>query len=135
MELNTPNIEYISIKIAGKDVTLAYCFGSEVSYKLLTDEEIYPFINEAIVAINDKPPHMPDLRKTIFLIIACAMTYYESKGQKSPIEDKDLIYHASPDDIGRAIGTIAGLYIDFYKIPVGEPDEPKKRPSRKRKNA
>ena len=28
------------IKIAGKDVTLAYCFGTEIGYKMLTDEEI-----------------------------------------------------------------------------------------------
>ena len=30
-------------------------FRFEVSYKLLTDEEIHPFITEAIVALNDKP--------------------------------------------------------------------------------
>jgi hypothetical protein len=123
------------IKIAGKDVTLAYCFGSEVSYKLLTDEEIHPFITEAIVALNAQPPHMPDLRKTIFLIIACAMTYYESKGQNSPIEDKDLLYRCEPEELGIALGTIINMYAEFYHIPKDEPKDKEPKRGKKRKNA
>ena len=55
-----------------------------------------------------------------------AMTaYYESQNQQNPIEDKELIFHASPEDIGITIGTIASMYIEFYKMPVGEPEEKK----------
>lgn len=123
------------IKIAGKDVTLAYCFGSEVGYKLLTDEEIHPFLTGAIVALNDKPARMPDLRKTIFLIIACATAYYESKGQDSPIEDKDLMYSCEPEELGIALGTIINLYAEFYHIPKDEPKDKEPKGGKKGKNA
>ena len=122
------------ITLCGKQVTLAYCYATEINYKLLADQECTDFVREVLQGLSEKK--IPDTRKAIYLIISAITAYYESQGMESPIEDKDLIYHASPDDIGRAIGTIAGLYIEFYKIPVGEPkDEPKKRPSRKRKNA
>jgi hypothetical protein len=68
---------------------------------------------------------MPDSRKAIYLIMSAMTAYYESKNQENPIEDKELIFHATPDDIGLAVGTIAGLYIEFYKIPVGEPEDKK----------
>lgn len=122
------------ITLLGKQITLAYCFGTEISYKLLADEECTDFIKEVIIGLNDKKE--PDRRKSIYLIMSAMTAYYESQNQENPIEDKELIFHATPAELGLAVGTIAGLYIEFYKIPVGEPkDEPKKRPSRKRKNA
>lgn len=123
------------ITIAGKTVTLAYCFGTEIGYKMLTDEDIHPFITEAIVAINEKPARMPDLRKTIFLIIACATAYYESKGQESPLEDKDLMYNAEPTEIGLALGTVLNLYAEFYHLPKDEPKKKEPKGGKKRKNA
>ena len=124
------------ITILDKKVTLAYCYGTEISYKLLADEECTEFIREVIASIQTKK--MPDSRKSIYLIIAAMTAYYESQNQQNPIDDKQLIYHATPEDIGLALGTIAGLYIEFYHIPVGEPeDKPEKtgRGSRKSKNA
>lgn len=121
------------ITLCGKQVTLAYCYATEINYKLLTDQECTDFVREVLQGLSENK--IPDTRKAIYLIISSATAYYESQGGKSPIEDKDLIYHASPDDIGRAIGTIAGLYIEFYKIPVGEPEGKKGKGGRKRKNA
>jgi hypothetical protein len=123
------------ITIAGKTVTLAYCFGTEIGYKLLTDEDVHPFITEAIVAINEKPARMPDLRKTIFLIVACATAYYESKGQDSPIADTDLMYDCQPEEIGIALGTVLNLYAEFYHLPKDEPKDKEPKGGRKRKNA
>ena len=124
------------ITLCGKQVTLAYCYGTEISYKLLADEECTDFVNEVIKRLKEN--RMPDSRKAIYLIMAAMTAYYENQSKENPIEDKELIFHASPDDIGLAIGTIVGMYIDFYKIPAGEPKdkEPKgNRVSRKSKNA
>lgn len=124
------------ITLLGKQVTLAYCFGTEISYKLLADEECTDFVKEVIIGLKDKKE--PDRRKSIYLIMSAMTAYYESQNQENPIEDKELIFHATPDELGLAVGTIAGLYIKFYKIPVGEPeDKPEKtgRGSRKSKNA
>lgn len=111
------------INIMGKQVTLAYCYGTEISYKLLADEECTDFIVEVLKCLQEN--RMPDSRKAIYLIMSAMTAFYESQSQKNPIEDKELIFHASPEDIGLAIGTIAALYIEFYKIPVGEPEDEK----------
>lgn len=123
------------ITLLGKPITLAYCFGTEISYKLLADEECTDFIKEVIIGLNDKKE--PDRRKSIYLIMSAMTAYYESQNQENPIEDKELIFHATPDELGLAVGTIAGLYIEFYKIPVSEPEEKPngKRITRKSKNA
>lgn len=111
------------ITLCGKQVTLAYCYGTEISYKLLADEECTEFVREVLQGLAENK--MPDSRKAIYLIMSAMTAYYESKNQENPIEDKELIFHATPDDIGLAVGTIAGLYIEFYKIPVGEPEDKK----------
>ena len=121
------------ITILDQKVTLAYCYGTEISYKLLAEEECTEFIREVIASIQSKK--MPDARKSIYLIIAAMTAYYESQGQKNPIEDKQLIYHATPDDVGLALGTIAGLYIEFYHTPVGEPEDKPQKTGRKQKNS
>jgi hypothetical protein len=111
------------ITLCGKQVTLAYCYGTEISYKLLADQECTEFVREVLQGLAENK--MPDSRKAIYLIMSAMTAYYESKNQENPIEDKELIFHATPDDIGLAVGTIAGLYIEFYKIPVGEPEDKK----------
>jgi hypothetical protein len=124
------------ITLLGKQVTLAYCYGTEISFKLLADQECTEFVREVLIGLSENK--MPDSRKAIYLIMAAMTAYYESENKENPIEDKELIFHASPEDIGLAVGTIAGMYIEFYKIPVGEPEdkEPEgNRVSRKKKNS
>ena len=123
------------ITLCGKQVMLAYCYGTEISYKILADQECTEFVREVLTGLQDN--RMPDIRKTIYLIMSAMTAYYESHNQPNPIEDNELIFHAIPEDIGLAIGTIAGMYIEFYKIPVNEPDdkEPKKKHGKKEKNA
>ena len=111
------------ITLLGKQVNLAYCYGTEISFKLLADEECTDFVKEVLIGLQENK--MPDTRKSIYLIMSAITAYYESNGEKNPIEDKELIFHATPDDIGLAVGTIARMYIDFYKIPIGEPEEKK----------
>jgi len=113
------------IELLGKKVRLAYCFGTEISYNLLADEECTDFVREVLAGLAQEQPKMPDTRKSIYLIMSAMTAYYESNGEKNPIEDKELIFHATPEDIGLAVGTIARMYIEFYKIPIGEPEDKK----------
>ena len=113
------------ITLCGKQVTLAYCFGTEISYKLLAEQECTDFVREVLAGLAQEQPKMPDTRKSIYLIMSAMTAFYESNGEKNPIEDKELIFHATPEDIGLAVGTIARMYIDFYKIPIGEPEDKK----------
>jgi hypothetical protein len=124
------------ITICGKQVTLAYCYATEISYKILSDEDIIDFGQEVVEKIQHE--QMPDIRKTIFLIIASMQSYYESKGEQCPVTDKELMYECTPQEIGMALGVIIGLRTNFYHVPSDEPEdkEPKdKRVARKPKNA
>ena len=120
------------ITICGKQVTLAYCYATEISYKILSDEDIIDFGQEVIEKIQHE--QMPDIRKTIFLILASMNAYYESKGEKAPVSDKELMYECSPQEIGQALGVIIGLRSQFYHVPTDEPED-KPTGEKKEKNA
>lgn len=104
-------------------VMLGYCFATEISYKILTEEDIHDFIKVVIEFIEKKK--MPDTRKSIFLIVAAMQAYYESIGKKPPLTDKDLMYYMTASEMGTAVGTIVGLYIEANKSPNGEAEEKK----------
>lgn len=109
------------ITLCGKPVTLAYCYATEISYKLLSGQDINDFMPEVFEAIQREA--MPDARKTLYLILAATQANYNSQGMEPPIKDTDLMYETSPLEIGTALGTIIGLRADFYHIPEGEPED------------
>lgn len=124
------------VTLCGKVVTLAYCYATEIIYKILSDEDIIDFGQEIVEKIQHE--QMPDIRRTIYLIIASMQSYYESKGEQCPITDKELMYECTPKEIGMALGIIIGLRTNFYHIPSDEPEDKKpkgKRVTRKPKNA
>lgn len=134
----------ITLTAAAKDgntqqaeVTLAYCYATEIAYRDLSGEDITDFMQEASIAINGDTPRMPDVEKTICAIIAAIHAYYKSKEEESPVKDTDLMYHCTPQDLALALGTIIGLRAQFYALPAGEPeDKPDNgKVGRKRKNA
>ena len=111
------------ITISGKPVTLAYCYATEIAYKDLAGEDITDFLTEAVPVIQQQ--RMPDVKKTLFLILSSMMAYYEDDN-KLPVRDKDIMREATPEEIGTALGTIIGLRAQFYHLPT---DEPKDKPT------
>ena len=123
------------ITIAGKPVTLGYCYATEVAYKELSGEDIADIIQETIAAVNAQPARMPDAKRSIYLVLAAVMAYYQSKGEDAPIKDTDLMNDCTPLELGTALGTIITLWAQFYHIPAGEPKEkPTKGKGKKAKN-
>ena len=112
------------ITICGKQVTLGYCFATEIGFKVMAEESIDDFLKEAAPVIQDK--QLPDVMKVIMLISSSMISYYESKGEEAPIEDKNMMYDTTAEELGMALGTVIGLRAKFYHIPSGEPeDKPK----------
>ena len=103
---------------------MAYCYATEISYKILSEEDIIGFSQEIVENIQHE--QMPDIQKTIHLILASMMSYYEGKSEKCPITDKELMYECTPQEIGMALGTVIALRSEFYHIPS---DEPKDKPA------
>lgn len=123
------------ITLAGKPVTLGYCYSTEIAYKELSGEDITDIIQETIAAVNAKPARMPDAKRSIYLVLAAVMAYYQSKDEDAPIRDIDLMNDTTPLELGIALGTIITLWAKFYNIPKGEPeDKPQKGKGKKAKN-
>ena len=122
------------ITIAGKPVTLAYCYATEIAYKDLSGEDIDAIIQETVACVNAKPARMPDAKRSIYLVLAAIMAYYDSKDKDAPINDTDLMRETSPIELGTALGTIINLWAKFYNIPKGEPAEKPAKGRGKAKN-
>ena len=125
------------ITLAGKPVTLSYCYATEIAYKDLSGEDITTILQETLEAVNAEPPRMPDVKRSIYLVLAAAMAYYQSKDEDAhaPIKDTDLMNDATPLELGTALGAIITMRSQFYSIPNGEPeDKPAKGKGKKGKN-
>ena len=118
-----------------RTVTLGYCYATEIAYKDLSGEDITAIIQETIATVNAQPARMPDTKRSIYLVLAAVMAYYQSKGEDAPIKDTDLMNDTTPLELGNALGTIVTLWAKFYQIPAGEPEEkPTKGKGKKAKN-
>ena len=124
-----------TITIAGKEVTLAYCYATEIGYKLLSDEDINVYMADAMEALKER--RMPDTRKTVYVVIAAINAYSEWQEETPTVSDRDLMYKATPLELGTALGTIIQLRADFYKVPSDEPkdEQPEGKKSESEKNA
>ena len=121
--------------IAGIDVTLGYCFATELNYRNLADEEIANYFKEAFGCIQEGKD--PDTDKSIRLVLASVHSYYDSIHQGEgdtiyPINERTLVFETAPDELMKAVITIVNLRNKFYKIPEGEPKDKEPKPGRKK---
>lgn len=122
-----------TINIVGRDVTLAYCYATEIGYKELSGQDITDFMPEVLEAIQHD--RLPDVKKTIYMVLASILAYYQAKGEEPPVKDTDLMNEILPVELGTAFGTVLSLRQQFYQLPAGETEVPDASPSGKRKRA
>ena len=120
------------ITICSKQVTLAYCYATEIAYKDLADEDMLDYAKHAIDSIHAQRD--PDIKRTIFAIIACMVAYYED-ADKTPVKDSEIMREATPVEIGTAMLTILSMRSEFYHVPTGEPEDKPKDGQDAEKNA
>ena len=123
------NMETKTTTINGKQVTLCYCYGTEINFSKLTNgENINVFIPKTVqeldaLAKGDITAN-PDIEKCIYLVLSAAIAYSSSKGEEPPITADDLLFSTDkPTELFEAVGHIILLYGKFYHILPG--DEPK----------
>jgi integral membrane protein (TIGR00529 family) len=80
------------ITLCSRQVTLAYCYATEIAYKDLADEDMLDYAKHALESIQAQRD--PDIKRTIFAIIACMMAYYED-ADKAPVKDSDIMKEAT----------------------------------------
>ena len=117
---NKRNMITKQVKIAGKDVTLAYCIGTEIAFHGMAGIEFKDFVQEAAVKKTSDP------RYVIHAILAAAITYAQSKGIDEPITDKDLMFEATNEELTEALVEITKMFAEWYKLPLGEEQKAKK---------
>ena len=115
-------METAKINIIGKTVTVAYCYATEIAFKKMSAEDINDFTEEITQAIKDN--RMPDVEKSIMLIMSAMLAYCQATGTEQTIQDSEIMTECSPKELSMALAAILGLRIDFYK--VDENDEEKK---------
>jgi hypothetical protein len=113
------------ITIAGKQVTLGYCFATEIAYQDMAGENIADYMTEAYAAIQ--ADRVPNIKKTILAILACIVSFYNSTGEEAPVKDSELMNEATPEELGVAIGSVIELRTEFYKVPDAEENKPPKK--------
>lgn len=125
------------ININGKQVTLMYCYATEINYSNLTDgDNAATFIAEAAAqldAIHKKASvQVPNVEKCIKLVLAAAIAYSMSKKEDCPIDDTDLLFSSDPAELFNALAQVILLYGEFYHI-LPE-DQPKGKKGKQGKN-
>lgn len=111
------------ITIAGKEVGIAYCYATEISFANMAKTEMINF-----------DPNNSD--HVIYIILSAAIAYAQANNQQSPIEDSDLMFRAKSKEITAAIKEVLRLNHEWYEIPEQENEpEQKKIEGEKKKNA
>jgi len=97
-----------NVTLAGKEVTVAYCFATEIGFKKYTGKSLEEF-------------DATDPEHSTYLILAAILAYYQSRDEEPPVKDEDIIYNASPKEIVSTLATIFKMRAEWYELPFGEP--------------
>ena len=116
--------------INGKQVTLAYCYATEINYSNFTNgENASIFIQETAKKIDaltkGDATAQPDIEKCIYLILAAAIAYSKSKGEDCPITADDFLFSDNPNELYETLSQVILLYGSFYHLIPSE--QPKKK--------
>ena len=107
-----------NITIAGKEVTLAYCYATEIAFRKYTDVSI-----DSFDATN--PEHV------LYLILATIMAWCQSKGEQPTIKDEEIMFSAKPKEIVDALTAIFEMRKEWYYIPDPETPDTKEETDKK----
>ena len=122
------------VKIAGKQVTLAYCYGTEIIFHDLTGKDINESFNQlSLPEKEEEKEDEKDRRKLLLnVIFAAAFAYSESIEKDCEISHKTLMFQANPSELSEAFKCVAELRNDWYRLPSD--DKPEKE-EKKEKNS
>ena len=99
-----------TINIAGKEVTLAYCYATEIAFRKYTGDSIDKFDAK-------NPEHI------LYLILSAIVAWSQAKGDEPVIKDDELMYNAKPKELIDALTEIFRLHAEWYEVPAGEQDD------------
>jgi hypothetical protein len=108
-----------TINIAGKQVQIAYCYATEVIFSDFTGMDFATYLNQTATQQTTTP------KDILYAILAAAMAHAEMNDTEAQITDKDILFHATQQEITDAFKDVVALYMEWHNLPAGEQAETK----------
>ena len=120
-----------TITLCGKKVKIMYCAATETGYEIMAEKSSQVFLPTIIERdengkVTKAEPPAATLDDYIKLALAGIVAAYESEDEnkKPPVTSKDILYHATSEEVTNLVATIGKLRAAWYNVPdVVAPDK------------
>lgn len=115
------------ITICGKQVTLAYCYATEIIYRDIAGEDIIDYVKHVADCISNNED--PDPKRTLCAILSSSMAYDQSQAKDDGKEVPEqltfmhLAKEAMPTDVILATVAVLDLRRQFYHVAKADEEE------------
>ena len=111
-----------TITLCGKKVKIMYCAATETGYEIVAEKSSQVFLPTILErAENGKvtkaEPPAATLDDYIKMALAGIIAAYESEDKKPPVTSKDILYHATSEEVTNLVATIGKLRAAWYNVP------------------
>ena len=111
-----------TITLCGKKVKIMYCAATETGYEIVAEKSSQVFLPTIIERdengkVTKAEPPAATLNDYIKLALAGIVAAYESENKKPPVTSKDILYHASSEEVTNLVATIGKLRAAWYNVP------------------
>ena len=113
-----------TITLCGKKVKIMYCAATETGYEIVADKSSQVFLPTILERdengkITKAEPPAATLDDYIKLALAGIVAAYESEDEnkKPPVTSKDILYHATSEEVTNLVATIGKLRKEWYNVP------------------
>ena len=121
-----------TITLCGKKVKIMYCAATETGYEIMAEKSSQVFLPTILERdengkVTKAEPPAATLDDYIKLALAGIIAAYESEDEnkKPPVTSKDILYHATSEEVTNLVATIGKLRKEWYNVPdVVELDKP-----------
>ena len=111
-----------TITLCGKKVNIMYCAATETGYEIVAEKSSQVFLPTIIERdengkVTKAEPPAATLNDYIKLALAGIIAAYESEDKKPPVTSKDILYHATSEEVTNLVATIGKLRAAWYNVP------------------
>ena len=111
-----------TITLCGKKVNIMYCAATETGYETVAGKSSQVFLSTVLERdengnVTKSEPPAAVLDDYIKLALAGIIAAYESEDKKPPVTSKDILYHATSEEVTNLVATIGKLRKEWYNVP------------------
>ena len=127
------------ITICGHEIKMLYCAATENGFERITKKSTSVFVptfgkDEKGELVVTAPP-TATTEDYLSLAIAAIVAAYSYNDEEPPIDSKNILYEATPDEVKLLLNTIIDLRNEWYGIPKIVEDTLKKEAEEQKDSA